>query len=56
MNKIDQAIVLGLTEGMAPGAIAKSLNIPVDWVLEMQDNMPEPKVAVIDLPKQYGMN
>jgi hypothetical protein len=48
MNKIDQAILLGLTDGMPPEAIAKSLNIPVDWVLEIQNNYKAPKVIPRD--------
>ena len=48
MNKIDQVILLGLTEGMAPEAIAKSLNIPTDWVLQFQDNYRAPEVTPVD--------
>ena len=48
MNKIDQAILLGLTQGMAPEAIAKSLNIPTDWVLEFQDNYRAPEITPVD--------
>ena len=48
MNKIDQAILSGLTEGMLPEAIAKSLNIPTDWVLEFQDHYRAPEVTPVD--------
>jgi hypothetical protein len=48
MNKIDQAILLGLTQGMAPEAIARSLNIPTDWVLEFQDHYRAPEVTPTD--------
>ena len=53
---IDDNIISGLVAGKLPEDIAAELLIPVDWVLEMQGNMPKANVAVIDLPKQYGMN
>jgi len=45
MNKIDQAILLGLTQGMPPEAIAKSLNIPTDWVVLFQENYRAPEIT-----------
>lgn len=48
MNKIDQAILLGLTQGMPPEAIAKSLNIPTDWVVLFQENYRAPEVTPVD--------
>jgi len=56
MNKIDKQILDGLVAGLPVSDIAASLNIPLDWVLEMQNNMPVFKIDVNDLPKIYGMN
>ena len=55
MNKVDKQILDGLVAGLPESVIAASLDIPLEWVSEFAEYY-SPEVALIDLPKIYGMN